>query len=162
MLLVTTNHFVAQKVLKEIEIQLEELPRKRIAAEALENSIAIVADNEVHAINILNQYAAEHLILSVKNAEKVAEKIINAGSVFLGNYAPESAGDYASGTNHTLPTNRAALAFSGVSLDSFVKKITYQKITERGIQNLGPAVEKMAEAENSLLTKMPLPYDSNT
>ncbi len=146
-LLVTTNHFVAQKVLKEIEIQLEDLPRKRIATEALENSVAMVVDNEDHAIKILNRYAAEHLILSVKNAEKVAEKIINAGSVFLGNYAPESAGDYASGTNHTLPTNRAALAFSGVSLDSFVKKITYQKITEQGIKNLGPAVEKMAEAE---------------
>ena len=146
-LLVTTNESVAQSVLDEVNIQLVDLPRKRVATEALENSAAIVASNEERAIDILNEYAAEHLILSVKNADGVAEKIVNAGSIFLGNYAPESAGDYASGTNHTLPTNKAALAYSGVSLDSFVKKITYQRISGKGLKNLGPTIEKMAEAE---------------
>jgi len=95
----------------------------------------------------LNEYAAEHLILSVENAEEISEKIINAGSIFLGNYTPESCGDYASGTNHTLPTNGHARAYSGVSLDSFVKKITIQKLTSQGIQNLGPTIEIMAAAE---------------
>ncbi|MEP6904127.1 MAG: histidinol dehydrogenase, partial [Actinomycetota bacterium] len=99
------------------------------------------------AIELLNEYAAEHLILAVENAEEIAEKIVNAGSVFIGNYSCESAGDYASGTNHTLPTNGSAKSYSGVSLDSFVKKITFQRLTADGIKNLGNAVELMAEAE---------------
>lgn len=145
--LVTTDQSVALAVNVEIEKHLRDLPRKKIAQAALESSVAIVVDTEDKAIEILNQYAAEHLILSVRNADEVAGKIINAGSIFLGNYSPESAGDYASGTNHTLPTNKAALAYSGVSLDSFVKKITYQKLTEQGIKNIGHAVEVMAQAE---------------
>jgi histidinol dehydrogenase len=99
------------------------------------------------AIELLNEYAAEHLILAVENAEEVAEKIVNAGSVFIGNYSCESAGDYASGTNHTLPTNGYARSYSGVSVDSFVKKITFQRLTADGIKNLGPAIECLAEAE---------------
>ncbi len=146
-ILVTDNIEFARDVLDEINKHLSDLPRRKIAEQALEDSVAIIVDSEKQAIDILNRYAAEHLILSVKNAEQVAEKIVNAGSVFLGNYSPESVGDYASGTNHTLPTNGAATAYSGVSMDSFVKKITYQIITGKGLQNLGPSVEKMAEAE---------------
>ncbi len=146
-ILVTTDQSVALAVNVEMEKHLRDLPRKKIAQAALESSVAIVVDSEEKAVEILNQYAAEHLILSVKNADEVAEKIVNAGSIFLGNYSPESAGDYASGTNHTLPTNGAALAYSGVSIDSFVKKITYQRLTEQGIKNLGHAVEVMAQAE---------------
>ena len=131
----------------EIEKQLAQLPRKEIAAKALENSKIIIVNNEAEAIDLLNEYAAEHLILSCANADAVAEKIINAGSVFLGNYSPESVGDYASGTNHTLPTNGYAKAYSGVSVDSFVKKITYQKLTEEGLKNIGHTVEVMAAAE---------------
>jgi histidinol dehydrogenase len=146
-ILITTSQDVAIATNVQMEKHLKDLPRKKIAEAALEFSVAIVVDTEARAIEILNQYAAEHLILSVQNAEEVAEKIINAGSIFLGNYSPESAGDYATGTNHTLPTNKAALAYSGVSLDSFVKKITLQRLTEAGIQNIGEAVELMAEAE---------------
>jgi histidinol dehydrogenase len=151
--LVTTKESVALAVNQKVEKHLKDLPRKKIAESALQSSVFIVVDTVDKAINILNEYAAEHLILSVKNAEKVAEKIYNAGSIFLGNYSPESVGDYASGTNHTLPTNRAALAYSGVSLDSFVKKITYQKLTEKGIQNIGKAVEEMADAEGLIAHK---------
>lgn len=146
-ILVTTQESVAQETQKSIQKFLVDLPRRKIAEKALEESAIIVIDSEDEAIDILNRYAAEHLILSVDNAEGVAEKIINAGSIFLGNYSPESVGDYASGTNHTLPTNGAALAYSGVSLDSFVKKITYQKLSEDGIKRIGPAVESMADAE---------------
>ena len=117
-------------------VQLNLLPRKEFAEKALENSKAIVVKDEAEAIELLNEYAAEHLILSCANADAVAEKIINAGSVFLGNYSPESVGDYASGTNHTLPTNGYAKAYSGVSVDSFVKKITYQKLSEEGLKNI--------------------------
>ena len=106
------------------------------------------------AVKIINTYAPEHLILSVKDPEKIADRIMNAGSIFLGNYSPESAGDYASGTNHTLPTNQAALAHGGVSLDSFVKKITYQNITKKGLKTLGPIVEAMAEAEGLTAHKL--------
>ena len=113
----------------------------------LENSKAILAKDLDEAIEILNEYAAEHLVIATENAEEVAERITNAGSIFIGNYSCESAGDYASGTNHTLPTNGFANAFSGVSLDSFVKKITFQKLTADGILNLGKTVELMAEAE---------------
>ena len=115
--------------------------------QALENSKAILVKDIDTAIDIVNEYAAEHLIISCKNDEAIAEKIINAGSIFLGNYSPESVGDYASGTNHTLPTNGFAKAYSGVSVDSFVKKITYQKLTKEGLNTIGKAVELMAEAE---------------
>ena len=115
--------------------------------QALENSKAIVVKNEDEAIELLNEYAAEHLILCCSNADAMAEKVVNAGSVFIGHYSPESAGDYASGTNHTLPTNGYAKAYSGVSVDSFVKKITYQKLTQQGLQQIGKTVELMAAAE---------------
>lgn len=147
-LLVSTDEDVINKVKVELNKQVSVLPRKEIAEKSLENSKAILVKNEAEAIEILNEYAAEHLILAVENAEEVAEKITNAGSVFIGNYSCESAGDYASGTNHTLPTNGYAKAFSGVSLDSFVKKITFQKLSEKGILNLGKAIELMAEAEH--------------
>lgn len=152
-ILVTNSSSMAKKVMESIQIHLADLPRKKIAEKALEESVIIIVDSEKRAIDILNQYAAEHVILSVKNPDEIAEKIINAGSVFLGNYSPESAGDYASGTNHTLPTNKAALAFSGVSIDSFVKKITYQKLSAKGIQNIGPSVSKMAQAEGLIAHK---------
>ena len=145
--LVTTSEAVIDETLAELGKQLERLSRKEIAAKALENSRAILVKDADEAIDILNEYAAEHLILAVENADEVAERIINAGSVFIGNYSCESAGDYASGTNHTLPTGGYARAFSGVSLDSFVKKITFQKLTEQGIVNLGKHVELMADAE---------------
>lgn len=147
-LLVSESKDLIEKVLKEIYIQLPQLPRKQIAEKALANSKAILVNNLAESIDLLNEYAAEHLILAVKNPEEIADKIVNAGSIFLGDYTPESCGDYASGTNHTLPTNGFAKAYSGVSLDSFVKKITYQKITKAGILNIGPIVEVMAEAEN--------------
>jgi histidinol dehydrogenase len=146
-LLVSTSKVVVAKVLEAVEAQLAALPRKDIAAKALENSRAIIVENMERAIFIVNSYAAEHLILACKNDEEVAEKITNAGSVFLGNYSPESVGDYASGTNHTLPTSGYARAYSGVSVDSFVKKITYQKLTEAGLKSIGAAVETMAAAE---------------
>ena len=147
-LLVSTDEKVIKESLVEMNKQLEVLPRKEIAERSLENSKAILVENEQTAISILNEYAAEHLVLAIANAEAVAKKITNAGSVFLGNYSCESAGDYAVGTNHTLPTNGYAKAFSGVSLDSFVKKITFQKLTESGIRNLGKTIELMAEAEH--------------
>jgi histidinol dehydrogenase len=127
--------------------QLNLLPRKIIAAKALENSKAFLVNSINEAVELINEYAPEHLIIACKNEEELAEKIINAGSIFLGNYSCESAGDYASGTNHALPTNGYAKAYSGVSLDSFVKKITVQKLTQLGINNIGSAIELMAEAE---------------
>lgn len=132
---------------KEILQQLEKLPRKVIATMALENSRAIIFEKEQTAIDFINEYAPEHLIINTSNAETIADKIINAGSVFIGNFSPEAIGDYASGTNHTLPTNGYAKAYAGVSLESFLKYITYQQLTETGIKNLGPMVERMAEAE---------------
>ncbi len=146
-LLVTTSQKVIDETLIEIEKQLAQLPRRAIAEKSLENSKAILAGDENEAIEILNEYAAEHLVIATENADETAEKIINAGSVFIGNLSCESAGDYASGTNHTLPTNGFAKAFSGVSLDSFVKQITFQKLTADGIKNLGRTIECMAEAE---------------
>ena len=134
-------------MVEEIKKQLEQLPRKEIAKKALENSKAILVKDIDEGIEFVNEYAAEHLIISCENDEAIAEKIINAGSVFLGNYSPESVGDYASGTNHTLPTNGYAKAYSGVSVDSFVKKITYQKLSEEGLKNIGSTVELMAAAE---------------
>lgn len=147
-LLVSTSKKLLASVNLTLSTQLEKLPRRDMAAKALENSKAILVSSQDEAIALLNDYAAEHLILSVADAEIVSEKITQAGSIFLGNYTPESCGDYASGTNHTLPTNGHANAYSGVSVDSFVKKITVQHITEEGIKNIGPTVEIMAEAES--------------
>ncbi|WP_338869473.1 histidinol dehydrogenase [Spirosoma sp. SC4-14] len=147
-LLVSTSKRLIELVNLVLPTQLNKLPRRDLAEKALGNSKAILVDSQADAIDLLNAYAAEHLILSIEHAEVVADKIINAGSIFLGNYTPESAGDYASGTNHTLPTNGFARAYSGVSLDSFVKKITVQHITPSGLQHVGPVVEAMAEAES--------------
>jgi histidinol dehydrogenase len=146
-ILVSDNETVLAAVNVALEKQLAELPRKEMAAKALENSKAILVKTKEQGMDLLNTYAPEHLIIVCKNSEELAEKVINAGSVFIGNYSCESAGDYASGTNHTLPTNGYAKAYSGVSLDSFVKKITYQQLTKEGIQNIGNAIELMAEAE---------------
>jgi len=136
-----------QQVQQAIEQQLALLPRKEMARKALEYSVAIVVETRSAALDLINTYAPEHLILSIRDVGSFAEAIINAGSVFMGNYTPESAGDYASGTNHTLPTNGFARAYSGVSVDSFVRKITFQQISEEGLQELGPVVEAMAAAE---------------
>lgn len=138
--------FVRQ-VQQAIEQQLQLLPRKEMARKALAHSVAIVVETRSAALDLINTYAPEHLILSIRDVGSFAEAIINAGSVFMGNYTPESAGDYASGTNHTLPTNGFARAYSGVSVDSFVRKITFQQISEEGLQELGPVVEAMAAAE---------------
>lgn len=146
-LLVSANEEVIKNVMNELSRQVELLPRKAIAIKALENSKAVLVKDNKEAFDLLNEYAPEHLIIACKDDENLAGKVINAGSVFLGNYSCESAGDYASGTNHTLPTNGNANAYSGVSLDSFVKKITFQKISEIGIKNIGMAIEQMAEAE---------------
>ena len=137
----------------ELEQQLAELPRQDLATKALGNSKAIVLALREDAIQLINAYAPEHLILSVDNALVVAEKIINAGSVFIGNYSPESVGDYASGTNHTLPTNGYAKAYSGVNLDSFLKNITFQEITKEGLSTIGNTIELMAEAEGLMAHK---------
>jgi histidinol dehydrogenase len=146
-ILVTPSLAFAEKVIKEVESQLKSLSRKDIAMKALANSVAVVLDSPSVALELINFYAPEHLIISVANEDEAVEAIYNAGSVFIGNFTPESAGDYASGTNHTLPTYGYARNYSGVSLDSFLKKITYQKITEEGLLNLGPTVEIMAENE---------------
>ena len=146
-ILVSTDELVIINIQTELEKQLAVLPRKDFASKALTNSKAILVNNTNEAIDLLNEYAPEHLIIACTNDDQLAEMVVNAGSVFLGNYSCESAGDYASGTNHTLPTNGYAKAYSGVSLDSFVKKITYQKLSKEGINNIGPAIELMAEAE---------------
>lgn len=146
-ILVVDNEKLAKKISKEIDAQLDKLPRKAIAMKALENSVTIIMPNQEKAIDLINEYAPEHLIIVVKDEDEISRRIINAGSVFIGNYTPESAGDYASGTNHTLPTYGYAKNYSGVSLDSFVKKITYQKITEVGLKHLGPTVETLAANE---------------
>lgn len=146
-LLVSTSEEMINAVMLETEKQLNELPRKELAAKALENSKAILVATVDEMIELVNEYAAEHLIISCKDDEAITEQIINAGSIFLGNYSPESVGDYASGTNHTLPTNGYARAYSGVSVDSFVKKITFQKLSKDGLKNIGNAVELMANAE---------------
>lgn len=146
-LLVATSKEVIENVAEKITEQLETLPRKKIAEQALSNSKCVLVKNIDEAVELINEYAPEHLIISCKNDEIIAEKIINAGSVFLGNYSPESVGDYASGTNHTLPTNGYAKAYSGVSLDSFIKKITFQKLTKEGLYSIATTVETMAAAE---------------
>lgn len=141
-------------VIKQLNNQLDSLPKKDLINRSLDHSKIILVRNKEEAIAIINEYAPEHLILSVEDKEIFEKNIINAGSVFIGNYSPESAGDYASGTNHTLPTNGFAKAYSGVSVDSFVKKITFQHITEEGLKNIGPVVEIMAEAEQLEAHKM--------
>ncbi len=146
-LLVTTNESLAKQINIEMSKQLKLLPRRKTAEKALQKSCFVVMQNQDEVIALINEYAPEHLILSCRNDEAVAEKIINAGSVFLGNYSPESVGDYASGTNHTLPTNGFARTYSGVSVDSFVKKITLQKLTLDGLKNLYKTVTLMARAE---------------
>ncbi len=146
-ILVSESEAVINEVKAELKKQLVLLPRKEIAAKALENSKAVLVKDKTEALDLLNAYAPEHLIIACRDDEALADRVINAGSVFLGNYSCESAGDYASGTNHTLPTNGYARAYSGVSLDSFVKKITFQKLSKEGIANIGPAIELMAEAE---------------
>lgn len=146
-ILISTNEKIISDIKIEVYKQLNLLPRKITATKALENSKAFLVKEISVAIDLINEYAPEHLIIACKNDEDLSEKILNAGSIFLGNYSCESAGDYASGTNHALPTNGYAKAYSGVSLDSFVKKITVQKITQQGINLIGPAIELMAEAE---------------
>ena len=146
-ILITTSENIAHQVQIEVAAQLQNLSRKEIATRALENSKIIVVRSMKEAIELTNEYAAEHLIISCKNDEEIGEQILSAGSIFLGNYSPESVGDYASGTNHTLPTNGYARAYSGVSVDSFVKKITVQKLTQQGIEAIGDTVEIMASAE---------------
>jgi histidinol dehydrogenase len=146
--LVSTSETLIQETISELETQLNDLPRKELAKDAILNSKFILVENEENAIDLLNEYAAEHLILACDEPEKMANKIINAGSIFLGHYTPESAGDYSSGTNHTLPTNGHARAYSGVNLDSFCKKITLQSITKSGLEILSKSIIPMAEAES--------------
>ena len=146
-LLIASNSNIVEQVQLELTQQLADLPRADFATKALGHSKAIVIASREDAIQLINAYAPEHLILSVDNALVVAEKIINAGSVFIGNYSPESVGDYASGTNHTLPTNGYAKSYSGVSVDSFVKKITFQQLTEMGLKNIAQTVIQMASGE---------------
>ena len=144
---ITTSEKVLENVKKEVEVQLERLPRKEMAQTSLDNSKFILVKDDAEAINLCNTYAPEHLIIATANYKQLAERVVNAGSVFLGNYACESAGDYASGTNHTLPTHGYALAYNGVNLDSYNRKITFQHLTEEGIRNIGDAVVTMAENE---------------
>ncbi len=146
-LLVSTSEEMIDAVEKEVEKQIEKLPRKEIAQKAIDNSKLIYVVDDRTAIDLINEYGPEHYIVCVKNEDFYVENTINAGSVFIGNYTPESAGDYASGTNHTLPTNGYAKQYSGVNLDSFMKSMTFQKITEEGIKRIGSAIEIMAEAE---------------
>lgn len=147
-LLVASQESIVEKVKHALQEQLTILPRMEFAEKALANSKAIVITQTENALELINEYAPEHLILSIQNAELMAEKVWNAGSVFIGNFSPESVGDYASGTNHTLPTNGYAKAYSGVSVDSFVKKITFQQLTERGLTNIAQTVIDMAKAES--------------
>jgi len=146
-ILISTSETLINSVKIEINNFTNKLTRKSIIEKSLKNSAIILVNNLEEAIDISNYYAPEHLILSVKNYNRIADKVISAGSVFLGNYSPESAGDYASGTNHTLPTNGFASAYSGISLDSFMKKITFQKLTKNGLSKIAFAIETMAEAE---------------
>lgn len=146
-ILVSNSETVINDVNKELELQLKALSRNSIAEKALQNSKAILVNSLEEGMELLNEYASEHLIIACQNADELAGKVVNAGSVFIGNYSCESAGDYASGTNHTLPTNGYAKAYSGVSLDSFVKKITFQKLSKEGINTIGKTIELMAEAE---------------
>jgi len=145
--LVSASVEMVERVVAAVDSQVEALPRAEIARKALANSRAVIVRDEGQAMDLLNEYAPEHLILACRNPERLAALVVNAGSVFLGNYSPESVGDYASGTNHVLPTNGYARVYSGVSVDSFVKKITFQQLTREGLAGIGPAVMRMAEAE---------------
>lgn len=145
--LISTSEKIIEEVRKEIDIQLEQLPRKELASKTLENSTFVLVHDGQEAMDLSNAYAPEHLIITTANYQELAEKVVNAGSVFLGLYACESAGDYASGTNHTLPTHGYATAYSGVNLDSYNRKVTFQHLTEEGIRSIGHAVEVMAENE---------------
>jgi histidinol dehydrogenase len=147
-ILLTTSAEFIEKIEKEVEIQLNKLPRKEITAKSLEHSHLILLKDDSEIIRMTNMYAPEHLIIQTDNYLEMAEQIVNAGSVFLGAYSPESAGDYASGTNHTLPTSGYAKAYSGVNLDSFLRKITFQELTKDGLNNLGPTIEIMAAGES--------------
>ena len=146
-ILITDSEELLSKAAKEVERQLAELPRKDFASRSLESSKLILVKDMDEAIEMVNEYAPEHLIIETENYMDMAEKVVNAGSVFLGPFSPESAGDYASGTNHTLPTNGYAKAYSGVSLDSFIRKITFQEINAEGISLIGPAIQVMAANE---------------
>lgn len=151
--LVAVNKQIIEKVIEQIHLQLPDLPRKGIIEKSFLSRRFVVMSDTEEAFDFLNSYAPEHLIIASDNAEELAEKVINAGSVFLGNYSPESAGDYASGTNHSLPTNGSALTQSGVSVDSFVKKITFQKLSPEGLKKIGGSVETMASAEGLMAHK---------
>lgn len=146
-LLVTTSDWMLERVREEVQVQLEQLPRRELAVRSLEHSKLILVHSMEEAMELANAYAPEHLILEVEDYASLAEKVVNAGSVFMGAYTPESAGDYASGTNHTLPTSGYARAYSGVNLDSFVRKVTFQELSPEGIRNIGPAIEKLASGE---------------
>jgi histidinol dehydrogenase len=146
-ILVTNNKNILNDVEEEIYKQMKELPRQEIAQVAIQNSKLIFVETEKTALSLINEYGPEHFIVCSKNENYFVDGIQNAGSIFIGNYTPESAGDYASGTNHTLPTNGYSKSYSGVNLDSFLKAMTFQKISEIGIQNIGKAIETMAEAE---------------
>ena len=146
-MLVSTSDKKVEEVLNEIKIQIEDLPRKGFASKSLENSFALIVDDFEEAIAFSNSYAPEHLILNFEYAEKIKNKIINAGSVFVGKYSPESVGDYASGTNHSLPTYGYAKTFSGVNVESFMKSITFQNLTKEGLKNISKTVETLAEVE---------------
>jgi histidinol dehydrogenase len=145
--LVAFDEMMVKSILQEIDNQLLTLPRAEFAKAALDNSVAVIVKNDADALSVANYYAAEHLIISTENADVLAEQVVNAGSVFIGHFSPESVGDYASGTNHVLPTNGFARAYSGVSVDSFVKKITFQRLTTEGVKNIGATVIALAEAE---------------
>lgn len=152
-ILVSDNEAIAAQIVEELKQQINLLPRKEIAQQAINNSSIVILENIDSCIQFSNMYAPEHLILAIEKSDEISKQVTNAGSVFVGNYSCESAGDYASGTNHTLPTNGYARSYSGVSVDSFVKKITFQKISKKGLQNIGTAIECMAAAEGLLAHK---------
>ena len=152
-ILVTTEEELIDDVREELKKQIDSLPRKEFASQSLENSKILVMRNRTEMIDIINSYAPEHLIICTRDADNLAEQIINAGSVFIGNYTPESAGDYVSGTNHTLPTYGFAKVYNGLNLDDYVKKITFQKISKKGLKKIGPAIKIMAEAEELVAHK---------
>ncbi len=152
-ILVTSVESIINPVIRQVKEQLKNLPRKKLAEKSLKNSKIILVKNNQEMIDIINEYAPEHLIISLKNYKDIAEKIVNAGSVFLGNLTPESAGDYTSGTNHTLPTNGYAKMYNGVNMDSYIKKITFQELSAEGLKSIGAAVELMAETEDLIAHK---------
>lgn len=161
-ILVSNSRDLIDQTLKAIEVQLQALPRRAIASQAIANSYAVYVPDMASGMQFSNYYAPEHLILATENFQPLIPLIINAGSVFLGNLTPESAGDYASGTNHTLPTSGYARAYSGVSIDSFIKKITFQHISPTGLQHIGPTVEVLAAAEGLQAHKNAITIRLNT